>query len=308
MKKAIIALLISISLSSISAEVFDSNALGQNLGEKDQLAGTGYEGESNAGVTTIYLDGVPIRTRTETESGYRIEEDGYSLSVILDSSGRRIRDITEEGGAITERSYSYDGSRLSAVTVSDGDGIERIIEYVDTPAGHLAGLSGAEHGYLTPYYYVYSLDGDSINVSFHSQGREERPSFVPDPAVYSVDESGNWTGTTTDENGAETTRTYSPDGLLMRMESGEESQEYTYDEDGELILLDSRSGSERTVSEYADGHLIHEDSYIDDVIQKSRTYNDDGSVEEIRYADGVRKSLILFDSDGLRIRRVETFR
>ena len=95
MKKAIIALLISISLSSISAEVFDSNALGQNLGEKDQLAGTGYEGESNAGVTTIYLDGVPIRTRTETESGYTIEEDGYSLSVILDSSGRRIRDITE---------------------------------------------------------------------------------------------------------------------------------------------------------------------------------------------------------------------
>ena len=31
-------------------------------------------------------------------------------------------------------------------------------------------------------------------------------------------------------------------------------------------------------------------------------------MEEIRYSDGVKKSLILFDSDGLRIRRVENFR
>ena len=308
MKKAFAILSSLFLLLSLEAAYFDSNALGQDLGMKEELSGAGYEGESSGGTTIIYLDGEPVRTRTDSENGYTVSEDGYSLSVVLDSSGRRISDTTDENGMITERVYSYDGDRLSSVAITDGSGISRIIEYIDTPGGHLAGLSGDEHSYLTPYYYVYTLDGDSVKVSLHTDGSGEEPLFIPDPAVYSVDENGNWSGTVTEEDGTEVSRVFSPEGRLISFRSGERSESYCYGEDGEIVQSDVIEGSVRTVSDYTDGKLLHEDIYIDDTLQKSRTYNEDGSIEEIRYRDGKRKSLILFDSDGLRIRRVENFR
>lgn len=307
MKRALAIIPLLVLIAPLPAAFFDSNALGQDLGAKDALEGEGYEGESRGGTTTIYIDGEPVRTRVDSENGYTITEDGYSLAVVLDSSGRRISDTENENGRVTERVYSYDGDRLSSVAITDGSGISRIIEYIDTPEGHLAGLGGDEHSYLTPYCYVYSLDGDSVAVSFHSDGSEDSSAFIPDPSVYSVDEDGNWAGTAVDADGSETFRIYSPEGRLITLQSGERSESYEYGDDGDMIRSDISEGGTRTVSEYEDGRLIHDDVYIDDELRKSRTYNEDGSVEEIRYSDGARKSLILFDSDGLRIRRVENF-
>ena len=303
MRKHIAILSMLLFLLPLNASYFESNALGQFIASKESLSGTGYEGEVNNGRTVIYLDGEVVRERVETENGYTVTEDGYTESVTLDSSGRRISDRVDDDGAITERVYSYDGDRLSSVAITDGDGISRIIEYIDTPQGHLAGLAGDESGYLTPYFYVYSLDGDEVKVSLHAGDGEAE--FIPDPSVYTIDEDGNWTGTSA-EDGAE--RVYSPDGKLLSLTLGDRTELYSYDEDGELSSSDVTEGDTRTVSEYSEGRLVHSDIYIDGVIQTSRTYNEDGSMEEIRYRDGVKKSLILFDSDGLRIRRVENFR
>ena len=303
MRKHIAILSMLLFLLPLNASYFESNALGQFIASKESLSGTGYEGEVNNGRTVIYLDGGVVRERVETENGYTVTEDGYTESVTLDSSGRRISDRVDEDGAITARVYSDDGDRLSFVAITDGDGISRIIEYIDTPQGHLAGLAGDESGYLTPYFYVYSLDGDEVKVSLHAG--DEEAEFIPDPSVYTIDEDGNWTGTSA-EDGAE--RVYSPDGKLLSLTREDRTERYSYDEDGELSASDVTEGDTRTVSEYSEGRLVHSDIYIDGVIQTSRTYNEDGSMEEIRYRDGVKKSLILFDSDGLRIRRVENFR
>ena len=303
MRKHIAILSMLLFLLPLNASYFESNALGQFIASKESLSGTGYEGEVNNGRTVIYLDGEVVRERVETENGYTVTEDGYTESVTLDSSGRRISDRVDDDGAITERVYSYDGDRLSSVAITDGDGISRIIEYIDTPQGHLAGLAGDESGYLTPYFYVYSLDGDEVKVSLHAGDGEAE--FIPDPSVYTIDEDGNWTGTSA-EDGAE--RVYFPDGKLLSLTREDRTERYSYDEDGELSASDVTEGDTRTVSEYSEGRLVHSDIYIDGVIQTSRTYNEDGSMEEIRYSDGVKKSLILFDSDGLRIRRVENFR
>ena len=154
MRKHIAILSMLLFLLPLNASYFESNALGQFIASKESLSGTGYEGEVNNGRTVIYLDGEVVRERVETENGYTVTEDGYTESVTLDSSGRRISDRVDDG-TITERVYSYDGDRLSSVAITDGDGISRIIEYIDTPQGHLAGLAGDESGYLTPYLYVY---------------------------------------------------------------------------------------------------------------------------------------------------------
>lgn len=304
MRKHIAILPMLLFLLPLNASYFESNALGQFIASKEGLSGTGYEGEESNGRTVIYFDGEIVRERVETENGYTITEDGYTESVTLDSSGRRISDRVDDGGVITERVYSYDGERLSSVAITDGEGISRIIEYIDTPQGHLAGLAGDESGYLTPYFYVYSLDGDEVRVLLHAGNAEAE--FIPDPSVYTIDENGNWIGTSI-EDGIAAERVYSPDGKLLSLTSEDRTERYSYDENGELAESEVTEGDSRTISEYAGGRLVHSDIYIDGVIQTSRTYNEDGSMEEIRYSDGVRKSLILFDSDGLRIRRVENF-
>lgn len=298
--------LLSALLPLSAASYFSSNALGQNLGAIDGLTGTGYEGETDGGRTVIYNDGKIISKRTVSDNSSTLVEDGYSESIVYDNDGRRVSLTVEDGGRTTKSVYSYDGERLSSVVITDGEGIERIIEYIDTPEGRLMGLSGDESGYILPSYYVYTASDGTVSVSLHTSDETASSEFAPDPSVYSVDEDGNWTGTTM-EDGVSVTRVYSPDGLLLSLSGDGRTESYEYDDDGLMISSDVTEGEQRTVTMYEDGRTVSETIYDDGVISRERRYNDDGSVEEIRYSDGKMKTRILFDSDGLRIRSVENF-
>ena len=150
-KLALLCLLLPLPLS---AAVFSSNSIGQEISPKEMLDGSGYELERDGGVSTLYLDGNPVMVRTESDEGYTVESEGYEESVVI-SDGRRERSTIREGGRETSYTYFYDGDRLSSVSISvDGELAKRIV-YLDTASGTPAAFSGDISGYILPSCYIY---------------------------------------------------------------------------------------------------------------------------------------------------------
>ena len=65
-KLALLCLLLPLPLS---AAVFSSNSIGQEISPKEMLDGSGYELEREGGVSTLYMDGNPVMVRTESDEG-----------------------------------------------------------------------------------------------------------------------------------------------------------------------------------------------------------------------------------------------
>lgn len=295
--KAVVLFLLA--ASSLSAAAFQSNALGQDLGPLESVSGAGYEGFAEDGKTTIYLDGDVIREREENDNGYTITEEERKEAVVLDEDGRRLSWSVETPERTETHQYFYEDGRLSSVSVSiDGEMVRRI-EYLETPGGTLAGTEGSLESYIAPSFYVYSLDGDTIRYTYHDNGMVTKEDSSLPPAEYETEESGNWI-----ERRDGVTRTYSPDGLLISEESGSTLTEYLY-EDGIVSEVTVTEGDKRLVTSYSDGKVSRTDEYNDGVIQKTRTFLDNGDIEEIRYRNGEEEYLIVFEGDGERVKKVE---
>ena len=286
---------------SLGAAYFESNPIGQMLQPKDGLDGEGWEGESEDGRTVIYEDGVIMRERVETDSGYTITEPGRTEEIVLGEGGRRISRTVTEDGTETSYTYFYDDGMLSSVSISENGELVRRIVYLNTPSGTLAGLSGDTQGFILPSYYVYESDGRAI------QAAETSASWVP-PVGYTLLEDGSWREET-EVDGRSVVRIYSPDGRLISTEGSGVREEYRYREDGTLSSSIERRGNVSLVTEYDErGDTIAEYRYAGPVMETERHYLPSGEIEEIRYRDGVRRNRILFDSDGLRVKEVENYR
>lgn len=295
-----IALLLILIPSCLSAAVFDSNSIGQILSFKDELEGVGYEGETENGETTIYHDGEIVITRVDTESGYTITFPDYSETTVLEN-GRRVRTTIETAEGETVYTYIYDGERLSSVSVSSEEGIERRVVYLDTPAGRLAGLSGDADSRILPLYYIYEAENGMITSTASSDD-------APAPPVgYEVGEDGSWREEGF-SNGRPVIRTYSPEGLLISTEGSGVREEYRYDDEGRMTFSFERRGSTTLVTEYSDGKPYITERYNGAMLESVRRHLNTGDVEELRYSDGVLRARILFDRDGYRVKSVENYR
>ena len=62
------------SLFTLSAEVFESNALSFALNPKDSFEGSGYELVRGEGEEVLFLDGREVRRRTAFEDGFSVVE------------------------------------------------------------------------------------------------------------------------------------------------------------------------------------------------------------------------------------------
>lgn len=298
MRKALLLLILS---SHLAAAPFLSNVLGQDLGSIDSLTGSGYEGERNGNTTTIYLDGSVIMTREDSENGYTIERGDVTESVVYGEDGKRVSWFSESPARSEVHQYFYneDGT-LSSLSVSVDGNLERRIEYLDTPSGSLAGTEGSLESYITPSFYVYTLDGNTIRYTYHDNGMVSRTDSSVPPAEYEEDEDGNWI-----ERRDGSIKVYSPEGLLLREEDGERTIQYEYDEDGVISSITESEGDERIVTAYSDGREEKRDEYIGDELVRTRRELDNGDIEEIRYRDGLAEYLIVFEGDGERVKRVE---
>ena len=295
-------LLLLLLPSMLGAAYFESNQIGQVLQGKDGLDGIGWEGESGNGRTVIYHDGAVMRERIDTASGYTIMEPDREEEILLDGDGRRLSRTVRESGIETVYTYFYEGDTLSSLSVSeDGEMVSRIV-YLNTPSGKLAGISGDVTGFMLPSFYVYESDGTAIRAT------EASTSEWTPPLDYTLLEDGLWREEA-DVDGRSVVRIYSSDGRLLSTEGNGVREEYRYDDDGLLVSSVERRGSSSVVTEYDEmGKKAAELRYSGPVLENERHYLPSGEIEEIRYHDGERRSRILFDRDGLRVKEVENYR
>ena len=298
MKAIIPMFLISIP---VFGGAYASNALCQNLGEIPALTGSGYEYLAEDGVTTLFHDGEAIMEKTEFENGYTITRPESRETVIAGENGERLSWSMERNGERETHHYFYDDSgRLSSLSVSVNGEIKRRIDYLETPQGTLAATEGDLESYVSPSFYVYTLDGESIRFDYHENGMVTRSSSLEAPKEYEISDDGLWIET--DENGRK--RTYDGDGRLIRYEEGSIIREYSYD--GEVLQTMTVTEGENTFrTSYENGKAVGRDEYSAGTLIKSRRFGNGDEIEEIRYKDGKPEYLIVFDGDGRKVKRVE---
>lgn len=298
MKAIIPMLLISIP---VFGGAYASNALCQNLGEIPALTGSGYEYLAEDEVTTLFHDGEAIMEKTEFENGYTITRPESRETVLVGENGERLSWSMERNGERETHHYFYDDSgRLSSLSVSVNGEIKRRIDYLETPQGTLAATEGDLESYVSPSFYVYTLDGESIRFDYHANGMVTRSSSLEAPKEYEISDDGLWIET--DENGRK--RTYDGDGRLIRDEEGSIIREYSYD--GEVLQTMTVTEGENTFrTSYENGKAVGRDEYSAGTLIKSRRFGNGDEIEEIRYKDGKPEYLIVFDGDGRKVKRVE---
>lgn len=298
MKAIIPMFLISIP---VFGGAYASNALCQNLGEIPALTGSGYEYLAEDEVTTLFHDGEVIMEKTEFENGYTITRPESRETVLVGENGERLSWSMERNGERETHHYFYDDSgRLSSLSVSVNGEIKRRIDYLETPQGTLAATEGDLESYVSPSFYVYTLDGESIRFDYHANGMVTRSSSLEAPKEYEISDDGLWIET--DENGRK--RTYDGDGRLIRDEEGSIIREYSYD--GEVLQTMTVTEGENTFrTSYENGKAVGRDEYSAGTLIKSRRFGNGDEIEEIRYKDGKPEYLIVFDGDGRKVKRVE---
>ena len=190
--------------------------------------------------------------------------------------------------------------RLSSLSVSVNGEIKRRIDYLETPQGTLAATEGDLESYVSPSFYVYTLDGESIRFDYHANGMVTRSSSLEAPKEYEISDDGLWIET--EESGRK--RTYDGDGRLIRDEEGSIIREYSYD--GEVLQTMTVTEGENTFrTSYENGKAVGRDEYSAGTLIKSRRFGNGDEIEEIRYKDGKPEYLIVFDGDGRKVKRVE---
>lgn len=298
MKAIIPMLLISIP---VFGGAYASNALCQNLGEIPALTGSGYEYLAEDGVTTLFHDGEAIMEKTEFENGYTITRPESRETVLTGENGERLSWTMERNGERETHHYFYDDSgRLSSLSVSVNGEMKRRIDYLETPQGTLAATEGDLESYVSPSFYVYTLEGESIRFDYHENGMVTRSSSLEAPKEYVISDDGLWIET--EESGRK--RTYDGDGRLIRDEEGSIIREYSYD--GEVLQTMTVTEGENTFrTSYENGKAVGRDEYSAGTLIKSRRFGNGDEIEEIRYKDGKPEYLIVFDGDGRKVKRVE---
>lgn len=294
MKKTfVISFLLLISFL-LSAETWQSNALGQKLRFKESLDGKGWEREDEGDETRLFLDGEVIFSRASFPWGYECLSDGVRTRVIYSEKGDVERRIEESEGSIREWNYFYSGSLLSSYTLSIDGQVVEIVEYYRSPDGTLLGYRrGEDDTYFLPERMVFSLDGETVVQEYEEVEKA-------DERVWNDDGSSS-SSTTID--GVESTIFYDAYGRLIRKESDESITEYTYDPSG---LLDrettiSSSGESLTIT-YVDNRAREMEWRNEKgVTVKKRIALGDGTFEETRFVDGVPRYVFLLDRDGERI-------
>ena len=304
MRRLLLPSILLLVASPCFSEAFLSNALGQDLGAVEALTGEGYEGERDGTATRIYLDGEVIRTRIEDDGGYTVESGDEREIVRLNEDGSRSSWTLSTPEHEEIHTYFYDDGRLSSMSVSVDGVLERRIIYLDTPSGALSGFSGTYDAYLSPDFYLYQLDGGSVRLTYHGDGRVTRSDASMEEASYEVEEDGSWKETQILPDGSERISIYSPDGRLERVEEGGSVVSYGYDEDGELVLETRTEGSSENRIHYEDGRISSTEELSDGIMIKERHHRADGGIEEIRYRNGKPEYSILFEGDGVRVKEI----
>ena len=282
----LIALLISFDLS---AQVYQSNALGMALEKKEAMEERGYELLVSPSEEVLYLDGILVERKIFLDDGFETERDGESVRYVLDDENRIIEEHREN--EVRRNYYSDEGLLLSSV-LSSGDEIIDISSYYYDTSSRLIRVDKLSSSYVFSSPLLYYQIGD---VEYKAI---EDFSFNGDEIVENDDGSVS----VVENDGVR--RTYSGDGKLLREENDGLLIEYDYDEEGELSATRESHSSSLIIRRFRGGELYEIEYYDDGILLKDISYSSQ-AIDERRYRDGKAYAVIHYDMDGRTIKGIE---
>ena len=291
MKKTLALLLSFFALGSLSALVYSSNLLGQKLEVLSGIPLSGYALEENGPVSTLYLDGIPVR-RTERIEG--IQETTVTETDLL-------------SGSTFTRFYS-DGLLMSE---SGSDGSLVSYAYVE---GRLAFCSSSVPGQESRVTFFLRSSGDGslmavkegdvyrfISESYIFQDNELLQQVASD-LVIKEDHEVLEDGRIRYEQGG-IIYIYSPSGLLLSAEENGVVSEYFYD--GRVIaLIETVDGNLRSVENYSDGRAVERLVYEDGILTSRTEYRTEGNIQ-VLYKNGRKVATVYYRQDNRTVDRIE---
>ena len=273
----------------LSAQVYQSNALGMALEKKEAMEERGYELLVSPSEEILYLDGILVERKIFLDDGFETERDGESVRYVLDDENRIIEEHREN--EVRRNYYSDEGLLLSSV-LSSGDEIIDISSYYYDTSSRLIRVDKLSSSYVfsSPllYYQIGDVEYKAIE-DFSSNGDE-------------IVENDDGSVSVVENDGVR--RTYSGDGKLLREENDGLLIEYDYDEEGELSATRESHSSSLIIRRFRGGELYEIEYYDDGILLKDISYSSQ-AIDERRYRDGKAYAVIHYDMDGRTIKGIE---
>ena len=294
MKKLSVVLLILLSASFLSAQVYRSNQLYQKLDELPVIPASGYALETLGNRSVLYLDGNAVASIDESRQGTdRIIEQKDLISGVVKTriyrDGLLIRETetTEEG--LRETSFTYIEGHLAFCSVLlDGETVDNIFflrsSNNDEPVAvkDNEGLRFMSGSYMFQSGELYEILSSNLVLTGDYEILEDGDILVKLEGV---------------------TYTYSPDGLLMKVEQGT-SVTINEFEGLNLVRSELTDGDSRTVTIYVDGKESEILDYEDGSLVSRTTFPDTGKVQ-ILYSNGRELATVYYKLDNRTVDRIE---
>ena len=291
MKRIFVLILSLVTLFSVSALTYTSNALGQKIRLVQAVPATGYAVDADGNTEVLYLDGKAVRKTVRVKNGDDIIETETDLA----------------GGKTVTRVYS----KGLLTTESDSDGNVTNYGYVD---GHLAFCSRGTDDQVSEmtFFLRSSSDGSLMAVkegetvrfvseSYIFQNDELLQQIAADLVIsedYEVLDDGS---IRYQKAGAE--YVYSPSGLLMSVSQDGAFSEYYY-ENKTLVRIETTDGAVRSVENYRDGKAFEKLVYENEVLASLTEYRTEGNIQYL-YRNGRKIATVYYRQDNRTVDRIE---
>ena len=291
MKRVFVLILSIVTLFSVGALTYTSNALGQKIRLVQSVPATGYAVDADGNTEILYLDGKAVRKTVRVKNGDDIIETETDLA----------------GGKTVTRVYS----KGLLTTESDSDGNVTNYGYVD---GHLAFCSRGTDDQVSEmtFFLRSSSDGSLMAVkegetvrfvseSYIFQNDELLQQIAADLVIsedYEVLDDGS---IRYQKAGAE--YVYSPSGLLMSVSQDGAFSEYYY-ENKTLVRIETTDGAVRSVENYRDGKAFEKLVYENEVLASLTEYRTEGNIQYL-YRNGRKIATVYYRQDNRTVDRIE---
>lgn len=294
MKRFSVVLILLLIASSLFAQVYKSNQLFQRLEANPSVADKGYSLEVNGNNSILYLDGKAVVSINETTQGSdrimeQIDLDSGDKTVLIYQNGLLARETRTGVAGVDETIYTYINGHLAFCTIRhDGETLENI-------------------------FYLRSSDGDEpVAVKDNSGLRFMSGTYMfQSGELYQILSSnlvltGDYEVT---ENGEilvrleDGTYTYSPDGLLMKVEQGTSVTINEY-EGINLVRSEKTDGTKKTITSYENGRESEVLDYENGQLVSRTTFPDTGKVQVV-YTNGRELATVYYKMDNKTVDRIE---
>ena len=244
MKKAFLISIYLLCCFNIFATTYNSNSIGQKLGEYDGKSEFYLVEEANTTTIkqTLYKNNQLLQTKT-------INEKNDIKTITIDDSLSRTYQVFNNNNLISEMVdniktvYNYEQNKLISKIISESDNILEVDKYFYLSNGQLSSILKVKND--TEIYYIINFNDDNLSISYSSlNSKNYKKSQITEGIINSIE--------------------YKDDKLVNNIEVEKTT-------DDSLILTKQ------------DNNSLKKEYYSKGVLDKVETYNNDELIKSIKY-------------------------